>query len=113
MEKDVYQLEVERLQAIPDAYFFEEVLDAWCIGHKHSPLFDIIGEGSTLAYFIGCLTQIKASEYRAAFIKGKPNKALTREIRKDERIPKGVEGITKESLPVFAEWQRKIKKMQK
>lgn len=112
MEKDIYDLEVERLQAIPDEEFRGEIYKAWQdIGRpEHSPLFDIIGHKcNNLA---GCLTQIRSIS-RRAYINGSPNEEITQQIHNDERIPRSPSFITKESLPVFAEWQRKIKSLQK
>lgn len=50
----------------------------------------------------GCLTQIKRGSMEAWDPK------LTEAIRADERIPLSPRDITIESLPAFAEWQRKI-----
>lgn len=52
----------------------------------------------------GCLTQIRGGDYAA------PTKALTAAIRDDERIPAISTLIDVESLPVFAEWQRRLDK---
>lgn len=51
---------------------------------------------------IGCLTMIRGSGDVAL------TPELTKAIQSDERIPYGEEGITIESLPVFAEWQRRL-----
>jgi hypothetical protein len=53
----------------------------------------------------GCLTQVFCEFHEA------PNPELTEAIRADHRIPKCVEYITPEDLPVFAEWQRRIDAM--
>jgi hypothetical protein len=52
----------------------------------------------------GCLTQVKSGHYVAATAE------LTEAIRADPRLPDSPENITLESLPAFAEWQRRIDK---
>lgn len=113
MEKDIYQLEVERLQAIHDEQFKEVIFKAWTNFEDHSPLFDTIGNKNDFSH--GCLTQIRTGYRVGVFAapNGIINYELTREIVADERIPKSPMTITKESLPVFAEWQRKIKLLEK
>lgn len=51
----------------------------------------------------GCLTTIRCDDDDVAW-----TKSLTQAIRADERIPSKDKDITPETLPVFAEWQRKI-----
>jgi hypothetical protein len=50
----------------------------------------------------GCLTQVRGGIYPAE------TEALTQLIRADDRIPDSIGRVTVESLPVFAEWQRKL-----
>lgn len=113
MEKDIYELEVERLQAIPDKEFPIKVYKAWVnYDEKESPhscLFDTIGPINHPCS--GCLIQIRIDRGYNAVINGIIDRELTEEIRSDERIP-AVLNITKESLPVFAEWQRRIKALE-
>jgi hypothetical protein len=54
----------------------------------------------------GCMTQIKLepSKYDA------PTRELKEAILADDRIPNDPMSITRELLPVFAEWQRRIDK---
>lgn len=52
----------------------------------------------------GCLTMIRNGDWRAE------TEELTEAIRADERLPKTQQDITKEHLPVFAEWQRRLDK---
>ena len=106
--KDIFDLEIERFQAISDEEFRTEIFYAWIHGDKHSILFNCIG--STDDGIAGCLTQIRMG-FGKAYINGKIDEALTEAIREDERLPYDT-AITKESLPVFAEWQRKVKAMQ-
>lgn len=54
----------------------------------------------------GCLTMIAHGTYREA-----ETENLTKAIRADKaRIPAHSRAITLESLPIFAEWQRRIDK---
>ena len=55
----------------------------------------------------GCLTQIHGSPKVMA---GDLNPVLVEQIVADQRIPSKSEDITVESLPVFAEWQRRLDK---
>ena len=66
-------------------------------------LFMYASEGGEL-HNCGCLTMIRGSGEVAQ------TEELTRQIREDERIPMCVDEITVESLPVFAEWQRRLDK---
>lgn len=50
----------------------------------------------------GCLTIVRAGIRRAC------TPELTDRIRADNRLPDSPDKITKESLPVFAEWQREL-----
>ncbi len=52
----------------------------------------------------GCLTQIKCGDDESY------SSVLTKRIRADKRIPLSKHAITISSLPVFAEWQRKLDK---
>jgi len=108
--KDIYALEVERLQAIPDDEFKQKVSEAWLLEENHSPLFDMLGrrwEEDETGISAGCLTQIKMfPRRRAAFVNGKVHTEFTQKIKEDSRIPDSAVFITKESLPVFAEYQR-------
>jgi hypothetical protein len=91
---DKYDLAIEILTQDPD-----KIWDAW----NHPT----VNEGGCLFMYAhhstGCLTQIRSSseDYCDAI----PQAA---EIIADERIPKLSSDITVESLPVFAEWQRRL-----
>lgn len=52
--------------------------------------------------YCGCLTQIRIGAGEGW------TDELTTEIRADERIPKNSGDITREHIPVFQEWQRKL-----
>ncbi len=54
-------------------------------------------------YAIGCLTMIAAGVDQCA-----ATPELTAKIKSDPRIPKSLEAITLQDLPVFAEYQREI-----
>jgi hypothetical protein len=79
-----------------------EIEDAWNqpTSHKAGCLFAHVNDKS------GCLTQIRYS--LEIFGDGTP---LVIQASQDERIPESVELITVESLPVFAEYQRKFDKL--
>lgn len=63
-----------------------------------------------MGFPMGCLTMIRGGNYYA-YTKGKPDLQLTKDIQADERLPEFEANITVESLPVFAEWQREIDKL--
>ena len=102
--KDVYDLEIERLQAIPDEEFNSEVYGVWLMGEGLFKFLDKYNQG-------GCLTMVKEGKYDA-YLNGEVDDGLTLEIRQDERIPDSSDDITKQSLSVFAEWQRRVDKLQ-
>lgn len=58
----------------------------------------------------GCLTMIRQYSYEMSALgkDGKPDPVLTGMIRSDHRIPRHMEEIKVEDLPVFAEWQRRL-----
>lgn len=103
---DKYDEAIERL--LNECDFEAAVYDAWndpynenhCLFEYASPSGDseITEEGDT----IGCLTMIRLGIARAW------TEELTKEIREDKRIPTNPRHITRNSLPVFAEWQRKL-----
>lgn len=63
---------------------------------------NIVNDGPTC----GCLTQIRFSKDKAAFVNGSPDKDLTQAIREDKRLPIHVSNITPAHLTVFKEWQQ-------
>lgn len=85
-------------------------------------LFKVIGTNVRVedkVYYSGCLTMIRNprqlgddAPLRFAVINGIPDEILTREIVADERIPRHPVDITPDDFPVFAEWQRRIDKLQ-
>jgi hypothetical protein len=101
--KDIYDEQIERLTANP-----REIFSEW---------FDAIGlfkkTGGSNDLNSGCLTQIRHTYLQySAVIKGRVDILLTEAIRKDDRLPTSSSDIKVEHLPVFAEWQRKIDKLQ-
>ncbi len=72
---------------------------SWSSPGKH--LFALTAEGC------GCLTQVRGRSLRAASTEA-PTEALTRAIRRDQRIPRDEVNIRPEHLNVFAEWQRRL-----
>ena len=92
---------VEYLQAHPD-----EIRDAWVDPSNHlaGQLFEIVySRRREPCGTIGCLTQIKSGNYEA-----QDSDELTAAIRADDRIPSSRASVTSDSLPVFAEWQKRI-----
>lgn len=97
---DIYEEEIRNLTDNPEGIFRR-----WCNG---TGLFKKIGNQS----YGGCLTQIRAYDTMGAYINGKWNQELTDRIKADERIPKDPEQIELKHLPVFAEWQRLVDKLE-
>lgn len=91
------------------AYLFEhpeEIRDAWADPYDHVAgcLFQYATRGKPGIFEgFGCLTMVRGV-CRAA------TQELTAAIRADERIPRSVEDATADTLPVFAEWQRRLDK---
>lgn len=94
--RDKYDVEVDRLLSC-NGDFEKVVHKSWSLCQG---LFQFAGETTNNRY-AGCLTMVRGN-----FTAETPE--LTAEIRADERIPKNVREITRESLPVFAEWQRRL-----
>jgi len=93
--KDKYDEAVEYLTAHPG-----EIRDTWRypFDSRAGCLFNYAAPGC------GCLTQIARMSSD-----GVPHRDdLTEAIRADSRIPRRSIDITVESLPVFAEWQRRL-----
>jgi len=85
--------------------FESEVDRAWSTPFDHPAgcLFSIVAKDYYGKHDTGCLTMIRRTEdFRAE------TDELTEAIRTDERIPTSAMDITHESLPVFAEWQRRL-----
>lgn len=97
-KRDRYDDEVNRLTNNPRL-----IRESWDYAE---PLFQHVQHvARPRANFVcGCLTQVASKIFEAA------TPELTEAIQKDERIPKSVEFITVEHLPLFAEWQRRIDK---
>lgn len=90
---DIYDREVARLTANPDAIY-----ESW---NNFEPLFGFCGRDRTRSHFkYGCLTQVKGGAFMAEDLE------LTQKIRSDTRLPKNEVSIRPEHLPVFAEYQR-------
>lgn len=109
MLRDKYDEAIEYL--VNQDNFFAAVAEAWAnpryYAHQGGCLFQATRWPGTSwpleapALYPACLTQIR--RYGDA---GSPVPELTRAIRADVRIPPTPEEITRESLAVFAEWQR-------
>ena len=125
--KDRYDEAIEYLTDNP-----EQIMDCWDRAwlSEHGDLFKYVSPGGRWECRInerldspscGCLTQIRDSflnHRKGALLKIASDKSgmaideeLTKEIQLDQRIPSNPEDITVESLPVFAEWQRKLDKI--
>lgn len=93
---DKYDLAIESLTANP-----EKIHEAWNdpTRFKEGCLFMYADNSS------GCLTQIRYQPWRYG-----RRLAQATEIVADERIPEDPNEITVETLPVFAEWQRRLDK---
>lgn len=76
------------------------IVDAWALGDC---LFQGASHDGEVGPY-GCLTMVRTGAWNAA------TPELTEQIRNDMRIPSNCFGITVESLPVFAEWQRRLDK---
>lgn len=98
--KDKYAKQVERLTHNPEKIHYE-----W---RNSIGIFQFVGEQCDIknqAGSCGCLTMIAGDDGFVA-----PTPELTVAIRADKRIPHTSRKITVESLPVFAEWRRRIDK---
>lgn len=107
---DKYDAEIADLLALEHKEFLRIVHLRWKAGVG---LFRMATANGmlTAADGCGCLTLIRADHDLSAMdMDGNPLHAITAEIRADERIPKSPFKITKESLPAFAEWQRRLDK---
>lgn len=102
-EKDIYDLEVERLTKKP-----EKIESAWL---NKSPLFKYSGYTENMAFgSCGCPTMIRMYT-SPAVINGEINHELTNAIRADIGIPNYTNNITPAHLPRFAYWQRIIDRL--
>ena len=110
---DKYDIEINRLLEFDDNCFSHAINMAWSCPNEigNGCLFQYVtknGHSSSRNYdntrSCGCLTQIKTGQLVAY------TEELTLAIQADNRIPRNSNTITKESLPVFAEWQRKADK---
>jgi hypothetical protein len=100
---DKYDLEIERITKAVDNGDSEAIWGAW---FHATCLFQFASRSGRTKKSIGCLTMIRHNPKRFHA----ETEALTEEISKDERIPKNENGITIKTLPVFAEWQRRLDK---
>lgn len=103
MATDKYDDAIAHFTAHP-----EQIRDAWehpwvhpagCLFLHCGDVLDDDKQGGRC----GCLTQIRACDTYVG-----PTPKMTKEIRKDERIPLHPDEIQVEHLAAFAEWQRKI-----
>jgi len=93
---DKYDLAIEILKKNPTTMIGEAWTDP---EHHEAGCLFMWANKST-----GCLTQIRKYQESSR------NYPQIEEIAKDERIPKDWDEITVETLPVFAEWQRRLDK---
>lgn len=102
---DKYDAAIAYLTAYPS-----EIARAWAMVSTHPAgcLFAFCGRTGSAddkdeegRRFCGCLTQVRNGDHAYT-------PALTAAIRADARIPGNDQQITIESLPVFAEWQRRL-----
>lgn len=107
--KDKYDEQIEELLAL-NGEFKDIVVSQWSVGRG---LFAYAHRGNRMnGITSGCLTMIRANT-RGRIERPRhmaQTEALTREIEADERIPNSVKGITRDNLPIFAEWQRRLDK---
>jgi hypothetical protein len=102
-EPDKYDKAIAHLVEYP-----EEIKHAWlyCDSHDAGCLFEFSGSGdgsrTESGAFCGCLTQVRSRQHPAY------SDYWTAQIRADSRIPLNACDITVETLPVFAEWQRRL-----
>lgn len=82
----------------------ENITGAWSCPwlHEAGCLFKMVSDRC------GCLTQVRNTPYEYNQNIDPKLNAIIEEIAADERIPKISHEITIESLPVFAEWQRRL-----
>jgi len=96
---DKYDEAIKYLTEHPD-----EIYEAWVNNrlHRAGCLFQFCGDG--LQPGVGCPTMVRGGRYHAA------TPELTAAIRADDRLPDFSDVITPATLPVFAEWQRRLDK---
>jgi len=112
---DKYDVAIRNLQAFSGEEFDVAVLSAWSspATDDNGCLFKF-GTVSGYAYgkenpdlpegrVYGCLTMIRGEGGYVA-----QTEILTKAIVADDRIPDDAAKVTKDSLPVFAEWQRRF-----
>lgn len=95
----------EYLMGVPDGEFNTKVRYAWNrpITTAGGRLFTYCTPNVFKGCGYGCLTQVRLEESCKAYTQN-----LTEKIRADDRIPTGPQGITKDNLHVFAEWQERM-----
>lgn len=104
---DSYDAAVEYFLSLDSDSFDEAILEAWENPSevKGGCLFALAGSNGGDSCWnagYGCLTQVSSQHYDAE------SRQLTLEIRDDKRIPTSENGITRDNLNVFAEWQRRL-----
>lgn len=125
--EEVFEDVVQQIWNAPTAPDEEEINDILGWPDSEVDYEDVKAAGSLFTYVTptghivdnhdrgvscGCLTQIRdggvAYNRHVAFRYDGMDFDLTEEIQEDERIPVHPREITLESLPVFAEWQRRL-----
>lgn len=96
---------IEYLTAHPEA-----IEEAWSNTRdgRGGCLFAFASRNGEYQVGVGCLTMIRGSEKDDVNCESEFSKEITREIRKDRRLPVSVEDITIASLSVFREWQQRF-----
>lgn len=98
--KDRYDAAIEYFTEHP-----EEIRRAWTRAgtHPHGKIFAFCTSSRGADFMnMGCPLMVRGGYYDAETTE------LTKEIRADDRIPKSVQHLGLETLPVLAEWQRKL-----
>lgn len=108
---DKYDEQIAYLKVFPD-----RIEEDW---NTAAGIFRIVGEDfhdGDRWQLSGCLTQMKRKDGKHtefyAIINGELNLEITEAIQNDPRIPANFSEITVDMLPAFAEWQRKIDKLE-
>lgn len=106
---DIYDKQIAEITKHP-----ERLRSDWFAAHG---LFRLFNDGTSkfegLGMKAGCITTIrgKSPASNMVFVKGVVNQELTEAIRGDERLPKSLDEVKLEHLPLFAEYQRTYDKL--
>lgn len=107
---DDLKSELEFLQSLDGEEFNNAVDNHWT---RATPLFAFVGSRyrCTNTKHCGCLTLIRGNptQYAAITPNGTVDRELTKMIIEDLRLPDHLLAIKKKHLPIFAEWQMRIR----